>query len=284
LTFDLERVPPAKGDAEAPPAPPWAGYEILTAMTIGEAWVRRTQRIWPTQVPERTVEAGYGLAAWEGIEPLVLASDLTGIRAEVRTAWDAKCFYFSAAVHRDRDGFRAGRWASDGDAIQLAWGLDGRADDDFGGRARDKGLPVGAFRDTDHLMAITFGKAGAQVIRLRRPHVMLRDHVPGNMDSWYGPVEGAVAAIARDAEKKVTIYEAAIPMAALAPLRAERGRTFRFSFRIGDGDGPPLEWSRVAGVPDYLAGPGSFLPISGTEGLPCQTPWTLVGPVAADKK
>ena len=284
LTFDLERVPPAKGDAEAPSAADRPPYEIQAAVTLGEEWVRRTQTVWLTQVPEQTVEVGYGLAAWEGIEPVVLASDLAGIRAEVRTAWDAKFFYFSAAVQRDRDGFMAGRFASDGDAIQLAWGLDGRADDDFGGRGRDKGLPAGAFRDTDHLMAITFGKGGAQVIRLRGPHAMLRDHVPGNMDSWYGPVEGAVAAIARDAEKKVTIYEAAIPLAALAPLRAERGWTFRFSFRIGDGANLPLEWSRVAGVPDYLAGPGSFLPISNAEDLPCQTLWTLVGPVATDKK
>jgi hypothetical protein len=284
LTFDLERVSQAKGDAEAPPAADQPPYEIHAAMSIGEEWVRRTQQVWPTQAPQRTIEVGYGLAAWEGIEPVVLSSDLAGIRAEVRTAWDSKCFYFSAAVQRDRDGFKAGRFASDGDAIQLAWGLDGRADDDFGGRGRDKGLPAGAFRDTDYLVAITFGKGGAQVLRLRGPHVMLRDHVPGNMDSWYGPVEGAVAAIARDAEKKVTIYEAAIPLAALAPLRAERGRTFRFSFRIGDGANLPLEWSRVAGVPDYLAGPGSFLPISSAEDLPCQTLWTLVGPVATDKK
>jgi len=284
LTFDLERVPQAKEGADAPPAADQPPYEIHAAVTLGEEWARRTQVVWPTQVHEQTVEVGYGLAAWEGIEPVVLESDLTGVRAEVRTAWDAKFFYFSAAVHRDRDGFKAGRFASDGDAIQLAWGLDGRADDDFGGRGRDKGLPAGAFRDTDYLVAITFGKAGAQVIRLRGPHVMLRDHVPGNMDSWYGPVEGAQAAIARDAEKKVTIFEAAIPLAALAPLKAERGRTFRFGFRIGDGANLPLEWSRVAGVPDYLAGPGSFLPISSAEDLPCQTLWTLVGPVATDKK
>jgi hypothetical protein len=70
----------------------------------------------------------------------------------------------------------------------------------------------------------------------------------------------------------------ATALAALAPLKAERGRTFRFSFRIGDGANLPLEWSRVAGVPDYLAGPGSFLPISDADTLPCQTLWTFVGP------
>jgi hypothetical protein len=279
VSFDLDRVAPAKDETASPDAAQ-RPVDLPVTVLLNEEPVRRTQAVWPTAVPERTIDVGYGLDDWEGIPPVVVVSDSGGVRAEVRAAWDSKFFYFAAAVHRERHSFVRGRYASDGDAIQLAWGVDDRADDDFGNR----GLPAGAFRDTDHLMALTFGKDGAQVIRLRGPHMMLRDHVPGNMDAMVGPVEGAAADIARDAAGKVTLYEAAIPLKALAPLRVERGRTVRFSFRIGDGRNPPLEWSRAAGVPDFLAGPGSFLPMSSAEGLPCQTVWKFTGPTKAEKK
>jgi hypothetical protein len=280
----LSETPPApKPPADPPTASAGPPYTIQVAATVGEEWVRRSQPVWPAVIPQRTVETGYGLAEWDGIQPVVVQNQAGDVRAEVRAAWDAKFFYFAAAVHRSRQTFRAGRFASDGDAIQLAWGLQDRADDDFGLRGRDRGLPAGAFRDTDHLMAVTFGKDGAAVVRLRGPRVALRDHLPGNQDPWYGTVEGARADIARDADKLLTIYEAAIPLAALAPLKAERGRTVRFGFRIGDGAGPPLEWSRAAGVPDYLAGPGSFLPIGYAEGLPCQTTWLMTGPAPGAK-
>jgi hypothetical protein len=269
-------------DVPADPGPP--PYAIQAAATVNEELARRAAAVWPTTIPQRTVKVGYGLEDWQGIDPVVVASAASDVKAEVLAAWDAEFFYFAAAVHRWRAGFRPGRFASDGDAIQLAWGAGDRADDDFGQRGRDRAFPVGAFRDTDHLMALTFGKEGAQLVRLRGLRQALRDHVPGNQDSWYGPVDGAQASIARDEEHQVTIFEAAVPWKALAPVRGERGRTLRFGFRIGDGERPPLEWSRAAGVPDFLAGPGSFLPISYPEGLPCQTLWTMTGPPASPKK
>jgi hypothetical protein len=274
VAFDLD-VPANLGP------PP---YAIRAAATVNEELAQRSPAVWPTMIPEKTIEVGYGLDDWQGIEPVVVTSPAGDVKAEVRVAWDAKFFYFSAVVHRDRGGFRTGRFASDGDAVQLAWGLADRADDDFGRRGRDRAYPVGAFRDTDHLMAVTFGPDGAQVVRLRGVRQALRDHVPGNQDSWYGPVDGAQADISRDEEKKVTVFEAAVPLSALAPLRGERGRTLRFGFRIGDDRRPPLEWSRASAVPDFLAGPGSYLPISYAEGLPCQTLWTMSGPPASPKK
>jgi hypothetical protein len=233
--------------------------------------------VWPAQTVERTIEVGYGLADWEGIEPVVLEDAVGDVWAEVRTAWDKEFFYFSAAVRRKRATFKAGTHAFGGDAVQLAWGLSRRADDDFGHKAKDLALPAGAFRDTDHLMALTFGRDGAAVVRLRAPRVALRTHWPGNQDGWYGPVQGAVADIARDQAIGYTLFEAAIPMKELAPLKGARGRIFRFGFRIGNGDGRPLEWSRTAGVPDYLANPCSFLPASLADGLPCQTWWGMTG-------
>lgn len=261
------------------PAETGAGpYTIEAVISLNEQYARRKQSVWPAQAPERTIEVGYGLKDWQGIAPVVLETRAGDVWAEVRTAWDKEFFYFSAAVRRPRATFRGGRFDFDGDAIQLAWGLAKRADDDFGRPSRDGALPGGAFRDTDHLMALTFTKDGPQVIRLRGPRVALRTHLSGNQDPWYGPVPGAVADIARDEAIGYTLYEAAIPMKELVPLKGERGRTFRFGFRVGNGDDRPLEWSRVAGVPDFLANPASFLPASAADLLPCQTWWGMVGP------
>ena len=257
-------------------APP---FSLQAGATLNEELTRRVEKVWPAQAPRRTIEVGYGLADWEGIEPVVVQNESGDVRAEVRTAWDSEFFYVAAAVRRTRATFKTGRYACEGDAIQLAWGLADRADDDFGRKSRGVAMPSGAFRDTDHLIALTATKDGAQALRLRQPRVAFRDHVPGNQDPWFGPVPGAQADIARDRDNPVTIFEAAIPFKALAPLRGESGRVFRFALRIGDGDRPPLEWAREAGVPDYLAGPGSFLPVSYVDGLPCQTFWSLVGPV-----
>jgi hypothetical protein len=269
VTFECD-VPAAQGAGPFP---------VEAVVSLNEEYVRHTQDVWVAQTPQRSVEVGYGLAAWEGIEPVVAASAAGDVRAEVRTAWDANNFYFCAAVQRQRTGYKPGKFDFDGDAIQLGWGLEPRADDDFGHKARDLALPPGAFRDTDHLMAIAFSKDGPQVVRLRQPRAALRAHYPGNLDAWYGPVEGAVAEIARDQAGGRTIYEAAIPLKALAPLKGERGRLFRFGFRIGDAGRPPLEWARAAAVPDCLANPCSFLPTSFADGLPCQTWWGMIGPV-----
>jgi len=269
VTFECD-VPAAQGAGP---------HAVEAVVSLNEEYVRHKQDVWVAQTPERIIEVGYGLGAWEGIEPVVLESAAGDVRAEVRTAWDAKTFYFCAAVRRDLARYTSGKFAFDGDAIQLGWGLDPRADDDFGHKARDGALPAGAFRDTDHLMAIAFSKDGAQVIRLRQPRALLRAHYPGNQDAWYAPVEGATAEIARDQPTGRTIYEAAIPLKALAPLKGERGRVFRFGFRIGDAGRPPLEWSRAAAVPDFLANPSSFLPASFADGLPCQTWWGMIGPV-----
>lgn len=259
--------------AEAGP-PPWP---IEAVASFNEEYIRHAQVVWPAQATERTIEVGYGLKAWEDLPAVTLRSASGDTRAEVRTAWDATHFYFCAALYRERASFRTGPLPGQGDAIQLAWGTGDRADDDFGHRAKGLALPAGAFRDTDHLMAITFGKDGAQVVRLRAPRVVLRDHVPGNMDPWFGPVEGSTAAIAREQEAGRTLVEAAIPWKALAPLSGRRGQTMRFGFRIGDAAGPPLEWARAAAVPDYLANPCSFVPTSFVDGLPCQTWWGLAG-------
>ncbi len=276
--FDLEPGQAGEVSFECT-APDDAGrgpYPVEAVVSLDEEFVRHRQEVWRARTPHRTIEVGFGLADWDGIDPVILEGPAGEVSAEVRTAWDEAFFYVSASVQRERATFRGGPFAYSGDAVQLAWGGEGRADDDFGHPARGWALPEGAFRDTQHLMAITFGPDGARVIRLRRPGAVLRTHMPGNLDPWYGPVEESVADIARDDAIGHTLYEAAIPWEALAPLAPGPDRIFRFGIRIGNGDGPALAWAREAGVPVFLTNPCSFLPLSEPT-LPCQTWWGMGG-------
>jgi hypothetical protein len=276
--FDLEPGQAGEVSFECT-APADAGrgpYPVEAVVSLDEEFVRHRQEVWRAQTPKRTIEVGFGLSDWDGIDPVVLEGPDGTVSAEVRTAWDDAYFYVSASVRRSRATFRRGRFAFGGDAVQLAWAVKGRADDDFGHPARGWALPEGAFRDTHHLMALTFGGGGARVMRLRRPGAVLRTHMPGNQDPWYGPVEGAAADIARDQAIGHTLYEAAIPWEALAPLAKGKDRIFRFGIRIGTADGPTLSWAREAGVLAFLTNPCSYLPLSEPT-LPCQTWWGMVG-------
>jgi len=276
--FDLEpgQAGEVSFECEAPADAGRGPYPVEAVVSLDEEFVRHRQEVWRAQTPKRTIDVGFGLSDWDGIDPVILEGPDGQVWAEVRTAWDETFFYVSASVRRQRESFRGGPFAFSGDAVQLAWGGQGRADDDFGHPARGWALPEGAFRDTFHLMALTFGPDGAQVVRLRRPGVVLRTHMPGNQDPWYGPVEGAVVDIARDHAIKHTLYEAAIPWDALAGIPKGKDRIFRFGVRIGNGGGPPLVWAREAGVPAFLSNPCSYLPLSEPT-LPCQTWWGMRG-------
>jgi hypothetical protein len=84
---------------------------------------------------------------------------------------------------------------------------------------------------------------------------------------------GTKIAIKRDTEKKVTVYEMAIPRTELALFDPDRG-SCRFGFivcnneKLGLQGG--LQWSEAAGVFDYWYSAGSFGP-SWLSQLPCQT-------------
>ena len=256
-------------------------YRIEAAVQADGEWTRRVQEVQAAWIPKREIRAGLGMAEWAGIAPVRLRGDAAKPSAEVRVAYDASFFYFVARVAREHGGFIATSQAYGGDAIQLAFGLAPRADDDFGHVLPV--LPPGAFRDTDHLFALTMGETRAELVRLRGSGAVLRTHLDGNADPWYGPVDGAQASVQYDEAAGVMVYEAAIPMAALQPLKPAAGQTLRFSFRIGDGKAPPLDWARAAGVPDYLANPTSFLPTTDAEALPCQTRWILTGPAVREE-
>jgi hypothetical protein len=277
--FDLEpgHAGEVSFECEAPEGAGRGPYPVEAVVSLNEEFVRHKQEVWRAQAPKRTIEVGFGLSDWDGIDPVILNGPDGKVWAEVRTAWDETFFYVAVSMRRERGTFQRGPFAFEGDAVQLAWGAaEARADDDFGHPSRGWSVPAGAFRDTDHLMALTFSPDGAQVVRLRQPGAILRSHMPGNLDPWYGPVEGAVADIARDQAIGHTLYEAAIPWEALAPLAKGKDRIFRFGLRIGNGSAAPLVWAREAGLPEFLANPCSFLPLS-EPSLPCQTWWGMVG-------
>ena len=261
LVFDLDRVEPSK---EAPAEFPRPPYELGMAASLSEASIRRTQQVWPTQIPERTIEVGYGLDDWAGVSPVVVTGESPQVRAEVRVAWDADYFYFAAEVHRPRDAFRPGRYASDGDAIQLAWGTD------------DGAAPADPFSGAGHLAAITFADGKPQVIRLAAPRVFPARPRPRQHGPVVRPRRGGQGRHLRDRSRKVTIFEAAIPLKALDPVRAERGRSIRFAFRIGDGGGQPLDWSRHRRRP-RLPGRAGQLPAPLLRRTPCRA--SVCGPL-----
>ncbi len=260
-------------DVRATAGPP--PYRMEIAAEVGDEWVRHARDIRVTRIPQRSVRAGGGLEEWTGISPYVL-TDGDGLpAAQVRVAWDVDHLHVAAVVPRDRPTFRRGGSDYGGDAIQIGFGFDGWADDHFGQVAPGDAYPVGAYRDTDVLVALTATREGASAVLLRKPYVALRTHLEGNMDPWFGRIEGARASIRYDEMARFALYEASIPWSVLEPLRPEVGRSLRMDFLIGQGgERPPLQWSARAGVPDYLANPATFLPLSEST-CPCATRWAL---------
>ena len=252
-------------------------YMIGAVAQIDGETVSRVQAVQVAEAPQRSIEVGAGLTDWLGVRPVVLADESGERAAEVRVAWDEEFLYVAAAVKRPRGTFTGGPFAFSGDAIQLGFGLLERADDDFAARGVGAAMPAGAVRDTDHLLAVTYGAAGPEVVRLRGPGMALSARAPGGEDPRYGPVPRAKAAIEYDRPAGRALYEAAIPMKELVPLKAKRGQVLRLAFLIGRAGQPPLEWARQEGVPEYLANPATFLPVSSVT-LPCVTRWSLAGP------
>jgi hypothetical protein len=99
-------------------------------------------------------------------------------------------------------------------------------------------------------------------------------------------VAGARCAIRRDEQKRITFYEASIPldeMPTLRPAMRARGDVpVRFSWILHTDEGPALEWSRATSVFPWWSNTGSFLPPQQLY-LAAQTPvgFTLNGTVDA---
>jgi len=93
--FDLE--PGAAGEVSFEcTVPENAGrgpYPLEAVVSLDEEFVRRRQKVWRAQTPQRTIEVGFGLADWDGIDPVVLEapggevwpSNWPGARRSART-------------------------------------------------------------------------------------------------------------------------------------------------------------------------------------------------------
>ncbi|MEZ4394967.1 MAG: sugar-binding protein [Polyangiales bacterium] len=142
---------------------------------------------------------------WVGAVPLLVASD-AGVRFAAR--WSAGAVYLAAEVSDDRhvnDNADDALWA--GDSLQLAFDV-----------ARNYGARYDSTDDHELTFALARGAPRA-----------FRFHGPAGtnaLGTW---------AVSRDGSR--TLYEVALPPAALRPASFTRGLTVGFSFLVNDNDG-----------------------------------------------
>lgn len=214
------------------------------------------------------------------------------IVARVYTAYDDTNVYVAAEVHEDTFECSAGKpvvkrgvelpYRSGmpdglshvifcGDMMQLGFGFRDRVP----GHGRQMDDPYawkGHFNDTDYVYNVHASTEGDMLVRqwgadTHRRNAYQTDKVPG-----VEPVRGAKIKITRDEDKKLTIYEMAIPRGELKLFDPARGR-FRFGFILRNNEGVnggEMNWSEAAGVFDYWRNQGSFSP-TWSHRIPCQT-------------
>ncbi|MDQ3813785.1 MAG: hypothetical protein M3347_07520, partial [Armatimonadota bacterium] len=224
-------------------------------------------------------------ATWMEIKPPGRVRDQVAARVAVR--WSLGRLFLAAQV--EEPGLRLGQ--TDGkpyefwqgyDALQFAFGL------------RDDATvkpSQGPFRDTDYGFLLSpygvlpDGRIDGRLLRLwnsRLPFGALRDP-----QQWGGAVPGAQCVVLRDEQRRLTIYEASLPLTEMPTLRpqvrAQRDVAVRFSWILHNDEGKDLQWSRVAGVFPWWNHTGSFLPEDEFH-LAAQTPlgFTQVSPVEDD--
>jgi len=216
--------------------------------------------------PESTFTIDGDLSEWKNAVWMKAQNGQFNRKAQLAVSWDARNLYVAARVDERRIAARDGDtdpyrfW--NGDAIQLA----------FGWREQPWMLPSAAsFRDTDYgILLAPFDKTAGgavqgRVLSLWSPTIPFA----GTMDHvrWGGAVRGAQCSIQFDSRKGETVYEAAIPLAALGDLdpQARGGMTpdqpIRFSWIAHTYDGVPVQWADNAGVYPWWGNSASFLPV-----------------------
>lgn len=174
-------------------------------------------------------------AQWMDIRP----ARQSGAGARVALRWDNAYLYAAAQINEPR--LRPARDAVEfwqGDALQLAFGT------------RGFGKPTAApFRDTDYNFAL-LPSLGGQIVALNSSQPPLS--------------KGARCVMRRDERRKITTYEACIPLAALPDLRPETRATgtspVRFGWVLHNDEGAPLEWSAAVSVFQWWRNTQSFQP------------------------
>ncbi len=174
-------------------------------------------------------------AQWMDIRP----ARQSGAGARVALRWDNAYLYAAAQINEPR--LRPARDAVEfwqGDALQLAFGT------------RGFGKPTASpFRDTDYNFAL-LPALGGQIVALKSGQPPL--------------LKNARCVLRRDERRKITTYEACIPLSALPDLspgtRATGHLPVRFGWILHNDEGAPLEWSAAVSVFQWWRNTQSFQP------------------------
>ena len=186
------------------------------------------------------------------------------VKSRLALKWDAQTLYLAAQVWEPALSPRRVEeqnydfWRGH-DALQIAFGT---SDTPETAPAREP------FRDSDAGFLIApFGQSGAgeyegRVLRLWGGEVgynRAADRV-----RWGGQVPGSTCAITRDERAGTTIYEAALPLAALPQIDpaqlAQRDDIVRFGWLLHNDEGEVLDWGRESGNFAWWENTATFLP------------------------
>lgn len=209
------------------------------------------------------------------------------IVARVYTAYDDANVYLAAAVNEDEFKCTAGEpvvkgrrenqvtlpWKNGlpgglnhitliGDAFQFSFGFRDRVPG-YGRQMDDVWAWKGEIYDADYDYVAHASTEGDKLIRIWGADTARRDGYQTEPVPGLEAVPEGRIKISRDEEKKLTIYELAIPRAELRLFDPSAGRC-RFSFvlhnseKVGDAG---LNWSDAAGVFDHWRTHGSFPPL-----------------------
>ena len=219
--------------------------------------------------------------------------------ARIYTAYDQNNVYIAAAVNEDsyhcdagqpvvkggkhtmitlpyKNGMPGGlnHIVFAGNVFEFAFGFRDRVPG-WGRQMDDPYAWKGSIFDTDYNYVAHASTDGDQLIRLWSPQTQRRNGYQTEAVPGQEPVPDGKVKIVRDEDKKLTIYEMAIPRSELELFDPAAGRC-RFGFVLFNGEGVTsgngrgLNWSDAAGVFDYWRNEGSFAP-TWSQHTACQT-------------
>jgi len=148
-----------------------------------------------------------------------------------------------------------------GHVFQFSFGFRDRVPH-IGRQMQDPWAWKGNFYDTDYSFVAHASADGDKLIRIWGPDTSRRNGYQTDTVPGIESVPGGRMKITRDDQRKITLYELAIPRSQLGLFDPSAGRC-RFGFILFNGEkiaGGELPWSEVAGVFDYWRSGGSFPP------------------------